>query len=153
MINGLASSVTKQIRDCDRDLSKGVRYVAGNSFRTEPFLRVRWIWLVVPFVVVLLAMIFLVATIVRTSRDGLPVWKTSSLAAVFQGLDVHKNRQPDDHDRLPLSGVRSMYEAAEAVDMQFCRIEPQGWSLAKVGRGFDSMELASTHSAIGLVSL
>lgn len=153
IMSGLASSVTKHIREGDRDLSKGVRYVTGNSFRTEPFLRVRWIWLVLPFVVLLLAMIFFVASIVRTSRDRLPVWKTSSLVAVFQGLDVHENRQPDEHDRLPLSGVRAMDEAAEAVDMQLCRIEPQGWCLAKVDQVFDSMVLTSTHSTIGLMSL
>ena len=57
----------------------------GTSYSLESYVRVDWLWLVLPATLVLLSFPFLIATIVQSSRAKIKPWKTSALATL-QGL-------------------------------------------------------------------
>jgi hypothetical protein len=59
--------------------------VLGTVWAQQQFFRVRWVWLTMPLALILLVTIFLVATIVKTSRYRVGVWKSSPLALLFHG--------------------------------------------------------------------
>ncbi|KAL2064952.1 hypothetical protein VTL71DRAFT_4092 [Oculimacula yallundae] len=71
--------------------------VAFRSFKTVPvygeatsiqtYVRVQWVWIVLPLFVVGATAIFLVFAMISTSRNGMELWKGSALAMLFYGLD------------------------------------------------------------------
>lgn len=60
----------------------------GNAFKNIVFVDVRWQWITLPAALLLFALVFLVATIYKSSKDReqIGVWKTSALAILFNGL-------------------------------------------------------------------
>jgi len=60
----------------------------GKSFSQETYIEVRWVWLTLPITLLVLTMIFLVGTVMRTSveKDRVGVWKNSAIATLFYGL-------------------------------------------------------------------
>jgi hypothetical protein len=64
--------------------------LVGHAFRTEGYVEVRWEWMVFPFALLVLSLIFLGATIVKTSNDTeTGVWKTSTMPTIISGLPQH----------------------------------------------------------------
>jgi hypothetical protein len=60
--------------------------------------KIRWIWVTLPLSLLVFSFIFLLATVIRSSRDEdtVGIWKTSALAVLFNGLgdDVQSNVGP-----------------------------------------------------------
>lgn len=54
--------------------------------------RVEWIWLSFPIVLVFASFLFLVATVLITSSKEIPSWKSSNLAVLAMGLDEGNRR-------------------------------------------------------------
>ena len=60
----------------------------GRAYKNVVFVDVRWQWITLPVALLLFALLFLAATIYRSSKDReqIGVWKSSALAILFNGL-------------------------------------------------------------------
>ncbi|KAF2108493.1 hypothetical protein BDV96DRAFT_616292 [Lophiotrema nucula] len=85
----LATSLTNMMR------SSSDETVKGSSFSDVTLVDVRWPWLTLPLFLLLLTLIFLTATIIRSSteQDRVGVWKNSTLANMIYGIsDRHRQK-------------------------------------------------------------
>ena len=85
-MSDLATSMTVAFRSFN-----GAVPVKGRAFTFESYVHVRWGWITLPVLVVLLTTVFLVAAVVRTRQSRTKLWKSSALAMLFHGLD-HETR-------------------------------------------------------------
>lgn len=76
----IATAMSNNIRT---HKGNGTLQVVGTAWGTETHVRVRWLWLLYPIILHALSLIFLTWTMFRQSRSKIPVWKSSSLAALF----------------------------------------------------------------------
>lgn len=60
---------------------------AGIAWTTIVYIEVRWLWLIFPATLVLLSMIFLVATMVASRQGGLRPWKSFILPVLYTRLE------------------------------------------------------------------
>jgi hypothetical protein len=75
--------------------------LAGHSFTRETFVSIRWAWLTFPFALLLFSLVFLISTIIKTSKDrDIGVWKTSAMPTLIHSLppDVQKAMQMSSKD-------------------------------------------------------
>ena len=86
-MSSLATAMTVAFRSF-----KGAVPVPGQAFSFESYVHVRWAWLALPIVVVLLTGMFLAAAILRSRQSKTKLWKSSALAMLFHGLD-HETRE------------------------------------------------------------
>lgn len=86
MMSGLAASITTFIRQSDNRGSLPDTIATGKAWKDETYVHVSWASFALPVSVLLAATIFLFVTMIRVSRERIPVWKSSSLAALFHGL-------------------------------------------------------------------
>jgi hypothetical protein len=63
------------------------RRIIGTAYAPEIYVKVRWVWLIMPLSVVLISTIFMIQTVVQSWKIPY-LYKTSSLATLFHGLDV-----------------------------------------------------------------
>jgi hypothetical protein len=80
-LEAVATSTTNMVRQ-----SVNTTAVAGTVWTTEVYIHVNWAWLVYPVALLLLAILFLVGTMVSSARGSRAVWKSSSLALLLHGL-------------------------------------------------------------------
>ncbi|KAF1964139.1 hypothetical protein BU23DRAFT_493657, partial [Bimuria novae-zelandiae CBS 107.79] len=75
----LATVMTNTIRQSSGDAA------IGKSFSVETYIGVRWVWLSLPVGLLVLALIFLAGTVIRTSmeNDRVGVWKNSAIATLL----------------------------------------------------------------------
>lgn len=84
----------------------------GQAFKTVVIVHVRWQWITLPVTLLSFALIFLVATIWRASKEeSIGVWKTSALAVLFNGPG-------DDVQGFVGSGKKRGYVRTKARDME-----------------------------------
>jgi hypothetical protein len=88
----LARALTVHTRERAASLNPDLGNAHGLAFKTETCIQVRWGWISFPASLVLLTIVFLAATIVKTQKsDHLTRrhgnWKSSSLAILFGGLE------------------------------------------------------------------
>jgi hypothetical protein len=81
LMDTVAESLTNFIRN-----SSSVPYV-GTAWDTESYVHVRWIWLILPVALAPMSLVFLLYAIWMSSHRELKVWKSSSLASIFHGLE------------------------------------------------------------------
>lgn len=78
----LSTSMTNLMRS-----SSTKEMVVGNAFSRKSYIHISWGWLAFPFTLLLLSLVFLVSTMVKTSKDPeTGVWKTSTMPALIYGL-------------------------------------------------------------------
>lgn len=82
LMRDLAISMTVAMRSF-----MGVAPHAGLAHSWESFVYVRWAFITLPIVVVVLTALFLGLTVWRTQRTGTRLWKSSALAVLLHGLD------------------------------------------------------------------
>ena len=94
----------------------------GTSYSLVSYVKVDWLWLMMPATLVLLSFPFLIATIVQNSQAKLKPWKTSTLATL-QGLGIEVRNELGD-----LQSEATMEKGAET---RFVRLEEfdNGWRL------------------------
>lgn len=65
-----------------------IETVEGVAFDQRVFVHIKWSWIALPGALLLFSLIFLIATVVKASKDDpkIGVWKTSALAVLFNGL-------------------------------------------------------------------
>ncbi|PYH89369.1 hypothetical protein BO71DRAFT_389806 [Aspergillus ellipticus CBS 707.79] len=81
MFQSLASSLTIHARS-----SVCAATVNGTTWTAESFVHVQWPWLILPIVLLVLTLIFLATTVIRTRHQF--VWKSSPLALLFSDLAI-----------------------------------------------------------------
>ncbi|KAI9147174.1 hypothetical protein HJFPF1_13206 [Paramyrothecium foliicola] len=130
------------VRDALDDLATGfTNYVRmhGHQSYSEPrlgktwqyaiCLDIRWPWIVMPAAIWLGVAMVLCLSIVRTSRERVPVWKASTLPLLFRGpLDDTERSQAND--MLEAETVSEMEKKAEEITVQLDRVHG-GVSLCK----------------------
>lgn len=85
MTENLAQGISAQMRGKSPGDNKNLTMFAGDAFAVETYIRVRWQWMMLPLVEVVLAALLLAVTIFET-RAG-PLLKSSVTAFLLHGLD------------------------------------------------------------------
>ncbi|MCJ1252085.1 hypothetical protein MMC30_009323 [Trapelia coarctata] len=60
--------------------------IPGQATTPETYIHVRWLWLLLPLAMVILATVFLVLTIRQSQRWNIPSWRSSALATMIHGV-------------------------------------------------------------------
>jgi len=85
----LAKAMTNVIRS-----TPGQDKVAGAAYSSETYISVEWAWLTFPLILLVLSFVFLVSTIIKTSKDtGTGVWKTSTMPTLIYSLPKETQAQ------------------------------------------------------------
>lgn len=67
----------------------------GTATSLEPYVHVKWGWLVLPLILVVMTGSFVLWTAWQTRRLKVPLWKTDALAVVLHGLNGERWRHVD----------------------------------------------------------
>ena len=78
----IAEIMTSRIRNA----AKSDVWVTGAAFSVQTHVGARWYWAVFPVTLIILAFAFMALTIFLSIRNGIPVWKSSSLVVLVHGL-------------------------------------------------------------------
>ncbi len=88
-VERLAKAMTSVMRS-----TPGQSKVPGAAYYKETYISVRWEWLTFPLLLLVLSLVFLVSTIIKTSEDtGAGIWKTSTMPALIFGLPQETQAQ------------------------------------------------------------
>jgi len=88
LMQDLATSMTVSLRSFN-----GAVPAAGTALRDETFVHVRWGFIALPVLVVILTALFLAAMMWRSRRSGAGLWKSSALAMLLHGVDEETRRE------------------------------------------------------------
>jgi hypothetical protein len=115
----LATSLTNVMRS-----SASNETVLGVAFNKENFVAVRWTWLTFPLSVLFLSLIFLISTVVKSSKEKelVGVWKTSAIATLLYGF-------PDDMQSKIKSSTSAGTPRAKAKELRV-KLLPKGWRVS-----------------------
>lgn len=100
-IQRIATSMTNHIRlvGSSAILSSGdkveIERYDGTAYENEPFIIVRWTWLAFPAGLVLLSLLYLIASIIQASRSGTHIWKSNPLPLLLADIDPSVKMQAD----------------------------------------------------------
>jgi hypothetical protein len=83
----LAKSMTNNIRMKGSLVSEETDRYKGVAWTEVTYTKVRWIWLIFPAALVLLSILFLVATMVASWHSGLRPWKSFILPVLYTRLE------------------------------------------------------------------
>ncbi|KAH3919101.1 hypothetical protein HBH56_028790 [Parastagonospora nodorum] len=84
----LATAMTNKIRS-----TGSTTMLEGKAYQMEPYISIQWGWLVFPLTLLVLSLVFLVSTIVKTSGDSaMGIWKNSAMPTLIYSLP--KETQP-----------------------------------------------------------
>lgn len=108
-LDRVAAAMTNHLRDISNHI------IIGQSGSMEIYIRVTWLWLLLPIVSIGLGTSFLVSAMIATRRRKLPVWKASELALLFHGLDFPLNNTIDTRQ------VSAMEEVTSAVQVRLAQ--------------------------------
>ena len=94
------NNITEQVARLAKIMTNVMRQsstqmVTGKSFSEVTYIQVRWGWLALPMALLVLTLVFLVATVLRTSTqtEQVGVWKNSSIATLLYGLPDEMQRE------------------------------------------------------------
>lgn len=103
IMSRVASSMTNSIRIMGEEVAKG----SGQS--VETFLKVRWEWVILPIIMIVLTFAFFVSTVYINKVHHVPVWKSSSLPLMAYGLQREAGQAISAHG----PGLDSLEKAAK----------------------------------------
>ncbi|CAI6323215.1 unnamed protein product [Periconia digitata] len=114
-------AMTNAIRSSDsREMIK------GSAHAMQTVVSVQWAWLAFPFALLFLSLAFLVATIIKTTKeavDGPGVWKTSAMPTLIYSLPNDMQKQYTS-----TSGSETSLDGAKRLKI---RLHPQkGWRVS-----------------------
>ncbi|KAH3984808.1 hypothetical protein HBH52_052100 [Parastagonospora nodorum] len=117
----LANALTNVVRSAPSNAM-----LTGQAFSIETYVDIHWAWLAFPFTLLVLSLIFLVATMLKTSRgDSVGVWKTSAMPTLIYGLPQDVRTQvssSETHDHLSWKGARKV---------RIKLLPDQGWRISR----------------------
>ncbi|KAF2678295.1 hypothetical protein K458DRAFT_140294 [Lentithecium fluviatile CBS 122367] len=91
-LDRLATAFTNALRStASREM------VYGTAFSMETYVHVQWEWLIFPFALLILTLVFLVATMIKTAKgsgeEDPGIWKTSAMPTLIYGLPSPMQKQ------------------------------------------------------------
>ena len=101
--------------------------IAGSAFVNETYIEVRWAWLSFPLIMLCMSIVFLVATIVKTSKeaaDGVGTWKTSAMPTLMYSLP------PGAQQTLTGFAARGDSEKGMKEKVKIRLMPKQGWRVS-----------------------
>jgi hypothetical protein len=102
-------------------------FIVGQALAPETYLQVKWAWLAFPLAMLIFCVIFLIATIVKTSSDAdgnVGAWKTSAMPTLMYGL-------PQDMRQNLTTGSTWRSESSGGAKKVKIRLMPdQGWRVS-----------------------
>ena len=107
-LEAVATAMTNNMR---RKLN-GTTIAVGTAWGSQTFVRIRWYWISLPGFLLLATLAFLIGTIMKSSRRGVGVWKTSTFAVLVHGLTEETRRKLD-----PKWSVSEMEAAARQFEV------------------------------------
>jgi len=125
----IATAMTNNMR------RKSGTVVLGQALTSETYIHVRWLWLLLPLAMMILATVFLVLTIQQSHRWGIPSWRSSALAVMVHGVrTVEADALGSGGDRKEKFG--ELEDWAESVDVRLRRPRNGGgaYELVRAGR-------------------
>lgn len=94
LFSNIATSMTNVLRSYGD--GTGHDTVFGTAYSMEVFIHVRWEWLALHVALLVISSVFLITVIQISYRERAPVWKSSSLALLFHGIDEGERLGPLD---------------------------------------------------------
>ncbi len=123
----LAQSLTTWIRTSQNSsFDLGMGEAVGVTWRSETVVNVRWAWLALPCVLLAGTTIFLGFIIMGTTKKQLGIWKSSSLALLFHGLEEGSGKVSED--------LRHMVGMETTAKKMWVRLVDQGHGARLVER-------------------
>lgn len=118
-IERLATTLTNTMRQSSQD------NYTGKSYGEETFVEVRWLWLSLPVGLLVLTLVFLVATVIRTSMElnQVGVWKNSAIATLLYGL-------PDEMQRKITASQTAGTPRTKAKELNVRMLPTRGWRIS-----------------------
>ena len=134
----LATAMSNVMRS-DVDSSE---MISGLAYNKKQFVIVSWEWLIFPIALLLLSLVFLVATVFRTSRDAhgeMGVWKTSAMPTLMYSLpkDVQKE--------LNKQGPRATPGDGKPRKVKIQLLPSQGWRVSGYSLSSPTLRRGLTH--------
>ncbi|KAL6170336.1 hypothetical protein ACJQWK_03320 [Exserohilum turcicum] len=119
----LAQTMTNVIRS-----SSSMEMLHGEAFSQEKFFSIHWAWLTFPLLLLLLTLVFLVSTIIKTSKDtSTGMWKNSAMPTLIYSLPTEARSKLD-----PSSTSNGSFESSKKVRI---KLMPNiGWRLSGQGQ-------------------
>jgi len=123
-IANLATSMTNNIR---QQKDSGSSPFQGRAFKTETYVKVRWIWFSYPAIVIVSSLLYLLGTIIETTYRDVAIWKSSNMAMLFHGqaLDL------EDPNHVPVTTLSKMSEAYKDIEVELVQTDDDGWKLVQ----------------------
>lgn len=138
-ISSVAQALTDQIQSAPKP-NEPMKFIgkaqAFSTFRetieTHLVVHVQWAWLALPIDLVVLALIFQIFAMVRTSRRKTALWKSSTLALFFHGRGVQEEVHMAEG-----AGIDDIVGMEEMAGRMKVRLEDTGrdWRLVEERRG------------------
>lgn len=95
----------------------------GHAYFLEKSVHVRWEWLSFPFLLLVLTLVFLVSTIIKTSRDPVTgAWKNSAMPTLIYGLPQETRGQ--------LSSASTWHSAEQNKKTRIRLLPNMGWRVS-----------------------
>jgi hypothetical protein len=86
----LATAMTNIVRS----LTTSNQMLEGEAFYTEKYVQIQWEWLTFPLLLLILSLVFLASTIIKTSKDtSTGIWKTSAMPTLIYSLPKEAQSQ------------------------------------------------------------
>lgn len=76
-----------------RYANTGVEQVKGDAWGPEPYVKTRWLWILLPCSLLLGTLVLICGTIMKSRKDSVPSWKSSALATLLHGLSEEVREQ------------------------------------------------------------
>ncbi|KAF1829524.1 hypothetical protein BDW02DRAFT_509709 [Decorospora gaudefroyi] len=112
MMNAMRSDVTSK------------ENLPGHAYDLNKFVSINWAWLTFPFILLILSLVFLVATIVKTSKDtATGMWKTSTIPTLIYSLPEEAQNKLN-----PSTAWNSAYESSKKVRIRL--LPNRGWRVS-----------------------
>ncbi|EOA91783.1 uncharacterized protein SETTUDRAFT_133621 [Exserohilum turcica Et28A] len=115
----LVNSITNAIRS-----SSSHDMISGQAFENEIYVSVRWAWLSLPFGLLLVSFVFLLATVIKSgSEKEVGIRKNSAIATLLYGL-------PDHYQKRLAKPDPKMTPRAKAKDLKVKLSPTTGWRVS-----------------------
>lgn len=96
----------------------------GDAWDKETFVFIQWAWLAFPITLLVLSLVFLVSTIVKTSKDEAGVWKTSAMPSLVYSLPK------DTQKEFPSSTTWQSSPDKSSRNIKVRLLPKQGWRIS-----------------------
>jgi hypothetical protein len=110
------STLAESITVAMRQPASGGPSVVGKLGTVQTLLKVRWAWISLPLICLVVSAVFLMASILESHRDETPLWKSGGLAYLAHGLDQSTKERVQHRD---LSS--EIEEASEGIRVRLHR--------------------------------